>query len=1474
MNTRAPHLLGPAPAAGPRPSRGRAARWSAAALGALIAAALLLPGTGQTAGAIAPSAAWPVTGLPAAPVIPLGAAPGSASDEVWGVGLSLNTIREDGKKANGLVLLRQRGGGGWRVVGRAREADGSPRAGTTLLGAGPGFGRVTALGGVAVAVPGAILARPPAGELKALPEPGALASGGILDTGEALVRDRRVTMAAVDAPAGRIGVFAAPLGEIEDAVAYHDGTGWTREPVEVPGGTTAFTAAGIAATGPDSAWLLGTDGDGLQIYRRDASGVGIPRWRSVPLTGAPAFASDADARPLTYPAESITATTSGLWLDGAVKIGGAEKTFALYYDLGAGRVTRSWCDDAACDAPLNLELSASPKPDATTGNVSSDALQQGYRSFAWPGGAYGTRIVTNPSGDTASYALFDGASWERIRAWGPRSSIGSIRPYAAFSDPRTGWLAQSTDTLTRIAPESPQPRLQAYPLPVRRPLVAVAPEPGRSPADPAASALAVGYDGQILRYTPAQGWLPEPLPSTTGRSTPRLTAVAWPEGRRAHAVGENGAMWQWRAEAGLWERDEGAPLDADAELFTGIAFQPGNPDRGYAITQGGRIYRYDKSWEAESIPKLGSEDELFGIAFSGAEALVAARGKLLVNDGTGWREDPQVAEFTKEGLAVFAVAGLPDGGAVAAGQRGVLVRDRAGAPWRLTDDPLPSSALAVTAVAATRDGDRVRPVAILGDASDLMAEVILDPQPGEPPLLRSARKPVRFGTVVRETADGWIDDERASYQIDAAAFGDCPLVPDPAIGLALDANGEGWVVGGETGRTSRFRCAAGAATDASEELPRVQTAVAWRYGANPPAPAQIERSQQGFAAGPARLLVGGHAACAAACAELSGLGIGPDRGLAAAIDAAATLRGAPNGPRALLYTGGRVAEGLGAASGEITRYAQLMTAAAGRVPLYVAPSATDAGADDATFSASFASLPAPQGAGALPTTVSTDGVAGAEGIGSARTHYALDTVGPEGRLRVVVIDNSRGSLAASDPHQHPAAPAGGQLKWLGDTLDDARRDGVAAIVMGSRPLTAVGASGSAGATATDGDEVARLLLDRGASAYLFDSPERNVATRIPANSTSTIPALGTGSLGYDRVEGNSDATDNGLLMVEADLARRDVATNRVPIAVSVQPVLEDLAVDAKDGTQVRRSIPALFAGLGRRPRGGDRKTPSADPYVSLPNPDCASGCGENLRATYTFSSSKPEVGDFVRVDPAQASSNPRAVFLDANDKPVADPASGLFCAFNPGTTEVAITTGGLTYRTTVRVLGGSARRPCGTRPVSTETPAAAAPAAAQSPPPAAQAQAEANPAAGPPPPPPVLPAVPPAASPTPLATPAPGPAPPTLPPLPALPPVIAATQSPLVVTPPPPVGGIARPSPPGGATVRVYEEKREEEEAFEQSSAAVRYEPGAERLVGTPTLTLALLVLAAGAGSTLARRRRGPRGGDVALARAQVRPRR
>ena len=160
--------------------------------------------------------------------------------------------------------------------------------------------------------------------------------------------------------------------------------------------------------------------------------------------------------------------------------------------------------------------------------------------------------------------------------------------------------------------------------------------------------------------------------------------------------------------------------------------------------------------------------------------------------------------------------------------------------------------------------------------------------------------------------------------------------------------------------------------------------------------------------------------------------------------------------------------------------------------------------------------------------------------------------------------------------------------------------------------------------------------------------------QIPAGGATTIPSFGTGTLGYrSPISGavGFDAPDalfgdTGVLVLELDASRRDPATNRAPVTARLIPVIEDLSLEATDGTLLRRSIPALFSGLGRRPLGGDRwGTASAgsgipdpaggDPYTLFPPEQClVAGCSTRIVPEYNFTSSDPDIADFVNQDPA------------------------------------------------------------------------------------------------------------------------------------------------------------------------------------------------------------------------------------------------
>jgi len=1443
---------------------------------ALLAAALAvaMPDSGRTQ--VSPSAPLPLLGTADAATTLMGAAPGGQPGEAWGyrqLPLSVGEVRTSGGKLDfgpspgggtpdpQLAFLRHTDGNGWQVFATPVDESGNPYRGPipnrlsariTHAGGGVLVGRdlYRALGEQLV-----VLHHEPGGKWRALepPPPTVLLPSDGVQPAEALADEGglgAVALAAFDED-GRTGLLFGPKGRNapDDAIVHYDGAQWApREPVEIPAGSEAdFEILAIDATGPANAWALAEADEGLGrsavLLRRTLTPDG-PLWVEQPLAGTPFAAADtpglgiAGAQPIGGAAQPLTVTADGVWIDLTATMKGVARDVTLFYAIGPGAVSGAWCDDPTlCARPLGAKLSR----------------QGGYRSFAWAGSGSGTRVITNPldpgGGETSSrgtYLRFAGESFARLPGGG-----GSFRPTGAFAGVDSGWLEGPVE----ISGKTPPARLRSWPVSLRAPLTDIAAAPGAAPGGLDSGALAVGVDGAVARYLPGRGWRREFLLSSSGAvNKATLRGVAWPTPARAYAVGDRGVMWMWNRADELWVQDPGVPVGFEGNLMD-VAFDPADPDRGYAVGKGGVLLEFGKGWDQATLPPGYEGASLTSIAFAGSDALVAAGGDLLVNSGGGWRVDSS-ARALLDGVRagsprLFTVAGLPDGGAVAAGRDIVIERDGPSSQWRFSGQPILGST--AIAAAAVRAGGPVRAiVSVVPQLTYPLADDLPEPDPNVPPPIPPPFGLPGDGYLLRETASGWEDEQRTAF---AASGEDRPLKSDPVLSLLLDSSGEGWAVGGWSGDADSAGRGTSARNGAAQAIrARVRTAAIFRYGSSAAAsPAAAGTRAVPMPAGPARFAVAGHAQCDSACADLAPQSLGPDRTLAAALRTVAAMRGG-TGPRALLYTGNRVESGLGPA--DAARYAALLGAEPG-LPVFPALGSNDVAAGGAeTFQDAFAGFPAPFGSAAAPSGISTSGIPGAAPDPSeARTHYAFDSAGPGGTVRVVVIDNSLGSLAASDLHQNPAEA---QLPWLEAVLDDARARGIPAVAVGNRSLNTSFTPKLN--VAGDGGQVAAALVDGGASAYFFDRPEENRAVRIPAGAPETIPSFGTGTLGYrSQISGavglevaDSLFGDSGVMVLEVDVAKRDPATNIAPVGVRLIPTIEDLSLEATDGTQLRRSRPALFRGLGRRPRGGDRwgqasagsgnPDPSGgDPYTLFPPDQCTvAGCAARIAPEYSFVSADPDIADFVRQDPA--STNLRKPFLDAGDRVVTDNASGLLCPFNAGTTTVTVSAGGFSYSEQVTVLDGSVQRPCGTRPLRPDRfRRASAVAAPPAPPP---------PPSSPPGNPPVElapPSPPAAATPPPPQSPPPPNSPP--PPTPFLPPPTPPLGVvPAIVPPPPPP--IVRPMPPGGAPARTYqvEEKREEEAALEESQAFSRYEPGGEGLNLAPYLLgLALIAALAGA---------------------------
>ncbi|HXB65694.1 MAG TPA: hypothetical protein VNV42_12565 [Solirubrobacteraceae bacterium] len=1410
-----------------------------------------------------------------------GSSPREHPGETWGYDVS----------GTGFRIYRYTTESGWQLQPAPPGAAGEALAGFTPA-RGPLAGSATPNGGVAIvgedgAKVGQVLVRNPGGPFEEAPTLTDEAPGGkpvanaLLRPGETLSTPGReeVLVATVDQPSAPTGVFLVPIesssSQPQEDVLFYDGHAWSREPIcdqtETAGTGCAapphgFKVLGIGASSPQNAWLLaqgGSPSEGIVLFSRETAGK-EPRWIKHPLGSVGSHPGEAGwlggqyAQPelsfegfhqetvgvsVSPPAngQPLTVTSQGIWIDGrltveAQHLAQQSDSFTLYYGVGEGRVSASWCKPPPEAGPQVAQLCTHP--------LESNLPEGPYRSFAWSGEGFGERVITG-LGDGVSLTL-RGDAFTSVLGIGGASGAAAG---AAFASPEEGWQADADGgPLTRLT-TSPEPdRLQSWPVPFKHPLTAIAAQPGTTPGDLGAQALAVGDEGEVARYLPGQGWQPETLLNSLGAAQTKgveLRGVAWPTTTRAYALGTKGQMWLWRAETGLWEQDPARPPNLYLANFTGIAFDPARPGRGYAIGQQGVLLCYGKTWQQEPLPPEleGPEGANFtSIAFAGEEALATYQvpdykhggrgytGGVLVDDGGakscdgGWHVDTEADQTLGASEVPARVAGLPDGGAViATGAGTVIERQGQESPWQ------PAAAGAVdgypVALAAFREGGTLRAVVSVtnggGARDELSDEALLEPPPeGQAPVATTPYSLPAGGYLLRETPNGWHDEEHADYPAPNTAEQlppgehavDWPELPDAVLALALDPEGgeAGWAVGGQTGEIDHEL--------GPENVEAIQTAGVMRYPATSAGPPGFSSSPEPLETGDAAFAIGGNAQCATACAELAQDDLGPDAWLENALSTARAT-----GVRDLLYTGPRLAPGLSqpggigavAFKGEEARYARLLQGgeAGGKMEVFAAPAESDLDATGTLASFSEAMGPLSPGGGSAP-----GGTRSLPGSGA----YAFASEGTGGPVWVIVLDYSHPTLGSE------------QQCWLAEQLAEARTydkgAGAPAIVIGNRAMSGnsnVAADASQVIPILVGDASpcklppatgGRELEPASASAYFFDAPEQNRAYPISAGGKS-IPTWGSGTLGYvenDTQYSNDFLGASGFMLAEVETAAREASTNRAPVHVKVIPDISTLSLDATEGVLLRRSHPALFAALARRPPAGLQCTRELDscgfspsPYVPIPSTCVGPECATGMFPEYAFTSSNPDVGQFVERDPA--SPPEEAIVLQAADgKPIPDERvgelegqplnerretiprqqSGLFCPYNAGTTTVAVHAGGLSYAETITVRPGSVEQPCGTVPLRhpptpVQQSTLAAPPLAPSPAPATRPSGSLPP---PPLPPPTVPAAPVLAPHIQHHRPAPPP--------PA--PLALAQLYPLVALVPPPAPIAARPTPPSG----------------------------------------------------------------------------
>lgn len=1212
-----------------------------------------------------------------------------------------------------VVLLQYTDATGWQIVNVLRDTEG---AATNACGAPGGGGAFPLLGGDSMSYAGAMTAsgeawitleespksgspifavfhREPDGQFECDPTATAtlqplLTSGaptirlgleadGTTAYGVLLAPSPPPTSQTVLSPNGPVSVTSSlEYGQLVGGSWSLQGsalpTGYT-----APSGVTEVQLKAADVTGPGTGWAAieeeGQSGGGypLILARFGESGwsfLAQTGLDALDLTGpyapdSPQLVADGNQVGLLQPV-ALTADRDGVWLKATI---GNGATVIARTDA-SGEVVQSWCTglplaSLGCGGPLDVDHPAAV-PDAV---------------FSTPDGLEAEALTSG-----ALDVYYHGA-WTSVGAPGLGPSAGAT----TFADPTDGWLV-GANTLARVSAAPLSSQISSWPEANRNPLLSVALPPGQSTTN-TPGALAVGLNGTAVHYDASAGWQVDSTPAQTHHI--ELTGVAFAAPSLAFAVGQEGTILRWDGTS--WTEDPQSVQVTTATL-NAVAF--GANGEGWAVGGSGTILHYDgTAWSPEQIDSQDSGADVTSVAVAGQDVFAIAAGNLVVRPPNGsWQRvapcslpsTPAPCLPTNPAPPVGSlelVSGLPDGGVVVAGKSLLMVRQSTSADFTYSPQNFNGIPVALAAFHDPSSGD-VRafvsvapPIAAITGSTDQVGGF-----------------PAGDGDLLLQTASGWQDlgqDLPAGSAYSAP--GDGVVQPDPVLAVAASPDGgHAWAVGGYAGT----HAADGIGTDQLLGARSTDwfTSAIWRYDAGgsassptttptivslPGTPSTISFA---FFSSPM---------CKVECAAVQQAQ--PEINLSAAATQIAAFAQQPGGPAFAMLGGNAVGpieqsaydQGFGAV--DLAHIPALLSPLSSAVPTFAAYGPLDAVPTSADpglpWAQAFASSPAPFGLGAAPAGITPRGSGDSDG--PVNRYYAFDVTQNGATLRVIVLDNSAGSLEASAP---------GQTAWLTSQLAQAQAVGRPIVVFAAEPLNVedVGA-------ASDADEVASQLAAAGVLAVFTTAGGEGLSFATQQDQVAEVPAdAAPGAPQVPEYEGATltyqQPKNDGVLWYDVSV---DAATDKV--SVQAIPVISSLALEPLDGLSAARSSTLQFQAIARRPAATIATTP-ADPtfpgygqYADIPSSTC-SGC---IGPSYSFESSNPVVGNFV-VPSGPGSPYPK---LTATGATTPSSASGLFCAFNGGTTTVSVTSGLLTSSLTVTVAPGGYGPPCGTVAGGTST---------------------------------------------------------------------------------------------------------------------------------------------------------------------------
>ncbi|HEY2631734.1 MAG TPA: lytic murein transglycosylase [Solirubrobacteraceae bacterium] len=1150
-----------------------------------------------------------------------------------------------------LVLLRYAQKSGWQIADVPRAAGGA----TPFQLVPANQLNVNAGGGIAVA--GAMT---PSGEawmgLVETPREGAKTIGFFhRSPGGPFEYDKSATETA--APQLESGSAQLRLGQDAEGHVYGMMTAntseyallkegaWTREtplqrPSSVPSGEPIDLRAG-AVEGPDEAWgvfsLANPQGRGLvlgHLYNHEwhfpTSGVGLD---ALDLGGA----LSGHGNRVEPEALNVEPNGTAVWIGAKFFIENHEAGHVVArYDGATGTVTNSWCTlpvANSCEEPLG----SAAVPDAffatESGPVALSLRQEAVDVYAR-------------------------GRWTSVLAPGHGPEGGD-----AFTGPDAGWLG-GKKALGQWSAQQNSSLLTPWPLPDRSPLTSVALAPGGRAATSESGALAVGLDGATLRYDASTGWQVEPAAPRAHHLN--LLGVAFDGPSSAFAVGQFGVILHWDGTS--WSEDPQSISLTQSQL-NAVAFAANG--EGWAVGTNGTILHYDgQRWSIEDPPPTESGENISSVAVAGSEAFAVAGGNLIERRPSGGWADVEESLLPSDPKPaprqLRLVAGLPDGGVIAAGRSIMLVRNGTGEGFEYAEQPL--SGIAV-ALAPFRDaaGKLRAYVSVAPPVNQLSAEVAGFP-PGD-------------GELLRQTESGWQDLSRSQYAGNAIG-GDGTVKSDPVLAVASDQTGEhAWMAGGYDGTEDAAH--QGTTEVLSARPAGWRTASIWRYDTTGNAqPSGLASAAPSLPVKPGVVSFAFFTSpeCKVQCSAVPNAQ--PDVNLSAAVKQIAAYAAQPGGPAFAMLGGnavGPLEHEKGAEPAADFAHLPELLAPLGGLPTFAAIGRADQ-PYETSFSEAFAEAPEPFGTRAPAAGIVPASSGSQTPNGDIHRYYAFDANQNGTTLRVIVLDDAEDRLEAG-------ASTAGQRGWLEEQLSVAQQRGLAALVVAATPLQSL----------KEGESVSSLLASSGVLAVFTTSERRLDEHRLipehPSPGAPQIPEYEGASLGYQKPQ------NNGVkwYFVSADTKAREVH-------VAAVPVIESLALKPLEGLSVARSLTLQFEAVARRPPGtlatiaGRTEEPSEpgepfpgyDNYVEIPAPSC--GTRPCVQPSYAFASSDPTIGAFVEPS-GPGSPLPK---LDGDGHPIPSSTSNLFCAYNAGTTVVSITTGLLSYSLPVTVKPGGFGSPCGT----------------------------------------------------------------------------------------------------------------------------------------------------------------------------------